>query len=88
MSAREALKWHEIQFRKHWTEPRVEPLEMTGDEIVEFLTEYCPFYQHVMATKDTPAIFILECEEVGTVRAGTLREAVCLAAAKLKELNQ
>lgn len=74
-------------YKLHWTEPRVEPLVMTADEILDFLSEYAVGITIVDPTPTRPPLCSLVCEELGTVRAPTLRKAVCLAAAQMEELN-
>jgi hypothetical protein len=69
-------------------ERRPAPLNLTLAEQMEFLSEYCDGYQHVARTPMTPAVFILWGDGFQTTRGKTLSEAICLAAAKLKEANE
>ncbi len=70
------------------TEPRPAPLNLTDTEILDFLDEYCYGMTYVHGSIETPRRFILECEMIGTTKERTIRDAVCLAAAKVKECNE
>ena len=77
-----------LAFKRNWTEPLPTPLEMSDTEIVEWLDEYADGVFQVAAATETLRVVIIECEGISTTRRPTLREAVCLAAAKLKEVNE
>lgn len=78
---------HTRAFREHWTEKRPEPLEMTDTEILDWVSEYCELVSYVRPTEQYRGGFALEAEGISATRGKTLREAVCLAAAKFKEAN-
>jgi len=83
MSALEALKWHR-QFAEAWTEKRPVPLEMTPEEMFDWLGEHCDAYVYMPPTQHYGSRFILYCDGV-KFSAPTLSGAVQLAAAKLEE---
>jgi hypothetical protein len=95
----EVLQWHEearersdesflaIDRKFSLVERRPAPLNLTLAEQMEFLSEYCDGYQHVAKTPLTPAVFILWGEGFQTTRGKTLSDAICLAAARWKEMN-
>jgi hypothetical protein len=68
-------------------EKRLEPLDLTAEEQIEFLSEYCAGFQHIERTEHMPETFIVWSDWFETTRARTLSEAICLAAAKWKEVN-
>jgi len=72
---------------EHWTEHRLVPLDLTDTEILDWLGEYCDKAVYVRSTPNFSGVFSLYSEE-GRTNAPTLREAVCLAAAKQKEVNR
>lgn len=78
---------HTSAFRAHWTERRPAPLEMTGDEVTAFLDEHEVLVSWKPASAHFPRIVTLTSNSFETTKGATLREAVCLAAAKFKEAN-
>jgi hypothetical protein len=60
---------------------------MTGDEIVAFQDEYEVVVTWKPGSVHVPRICTLTSDWFETTKGATLREAVCLAAAKLKEAN-
>ena len=88
MSAIEAIQcieWYERTAKL--LEPLPEPLNLTDAEIIQWLDEYADGVTQVRATRTTPRVFVIECDMISTTRGWTLRQAVCLAAAKLEEAN-
>lgn len=86
MSASEFLQWQENS-RKHLTEPRPVPLEMTDTEIIDWLNEYCDGYEYLSASMfETSSHTVHFYNE--TASGESLRDAVCLAAAIWKEMNK
>lgn len=83
--ALEALNWHSD---RALVERNPAPLNLTDTEVTDWLDEYADLVQQVRATRDTRRVFVIECDMISTTRGGTLREAVCLAAAKLNEVNE
>lgn len=74
-------------YAEHWTERRPASLDMDADEVLDWLSENCSHYYYVEATAECSAGFVLICHFITDTRAPTLRQAVCLAAAKLNEAN-
>lgn len=77
----------EKMMAEHWTEHRPVPLNLSDTEILDWMTEYC---DQAVYNRPTPAYcggFTLYCDDIKT-QGETLREAVCLAAAKFKEVNR
>jgi hypothetical protein len=101
MSALEAMQWHDENSVKERSdaqviaedrrfdlvEKRTEPLDLTADEQLEFLSEYCSGYQHIAATGTKHEQYMVFGEWFETTRARTLSEAICLAAARFEEDN-
>lgn len=75
-------RWAEL-----WTEHRPAPLILTDTEILDWLGEYCDQVQYHHPTPEYRGDFIVYSEDIKT-SAPTLREAVCLAAAKWEEANE
>jgi len=69
-----------------WTEHRPAPLDLSDTEILDWLSEYCDQAVYNRPTSQSCGGFILYCDEIRS-SASTLREAVCLAAAKWREAN-
>ena len=84
MTALGACRW-EDQFAEAWTEKRPAPLEMTDSEILDWVDEYC--MPETPATPHTRRVVAISCAFISDTTAPTLREAVCLAAAKLEEAS-
>lgn len=76
----QAIRWYE-----RTAELLPEPLNLTDTEIIQWQDEYADGVTQVRETRTTPRVFIIECDMITTTRGRTLREAVCLAAAKLQE---
>lgn len=76
------MGWKEL-----WTERRPTPLNLSDTEILDWLGEYCDQAVYNRPSPQYRGGFTLYCDEISTSGA-TLREAVCLAAAKLDELNE
>lgn len=72
---------------KAWIERRPAPLNLTDTEIVDWLNEYCDQVIYSCPTPEYRGGFTLYCYDIRT-RGHTLRDAVCLAAAKWKEANE
>ncbi|SEN66626.1 hypothetical protein SAMN05216404_10649 [Nitrosospira multiformis] len=70
-----------------WTEHRPAPLDLSDTEILDWLSEYCDQAVYTRPTQQCRGRFTLYCAEIRS-SAATLREAVCLAAAKWKEVNE
>ena len=70
-----------------WTERRAAPLNLSDTEILDWLSEYCDKAIYKRPTPQSLGSFTLYCDEIRS-SASTLREAVCLAAAKWKEVNE
>ena len=75
------------RWAKLWTEYRPAPLTLTDTEILDWLSEYCDEAIYNRPTPERRGGFTLYCYDIQT-SAPTLREAVCLAAAKWKEVNE
>jgi hypothetical protein len=69
-----------------WTERCPAPLDFSDTEILDWLSEYCDQAIYNRPTPQYRGGFTLYCDEIKT-SGPTLREAVCLAAAKWKEAN-
>lgn len=74
-------------YRHHWTEPRIEPVEMNDTEILDFLSEYMIAAQQIRGDREFPPLTVLIFDHMETVRGRTLRKAVMLAKAKFDEEN-
>ena len=74
--------WKEL-----WIERRPAPLDLSDKEILDWLAEYCDQAVYNHPTPHYGGGFTLLCDEIKT-SGPTLREAVCLAAAKWKEVNE
>jgi hypothetical protein len=72
--------------RQHWTEHRPVPLQLDDTAILNWMTEYCDQAVYNRPTPQVRGGFTLYCDNDKT-QGETLREAVCLAAAKFKEVN-
>jgi hypothetical protein len=70
-----------------WTEHRPAPLALSDAEILDWLNEYCDQAVYTRPTSEYRGGFTLYCDDLKTSGA-TLREVVCLAAAKWKEVNE
>ncbi len=101
MDALEVMQWHESSVppersdrsfisrrRFELVEKRPAPLDLTADEQLEFLSEYCAGFQHVAATESRHEQYMVFSDWFETTRARTLSEAICLAAAKWKGMNE
>jgi hypothetical protein len=70
-----------------WTERRPAPLNLSDSEILDWLGEYCDQAIYNRPTLQYGGSFTLYFDEIKT-NGPTLREAVCLAAAKWNEVNE
>jgi hypothetical protein len=70
-----------------WTERRPAPLDLSDSEILDWLGEYCDQAIYNRPTLQYGGSFTLYFDEIKT-NGPTLREAVCLAAAKWNEVNE
>lgn len=83
----EHLRWHEWA-RDVWTEKRPAPLDLTDKEVLDWIGEYAEQVVWSRGTDDRTGFWNVYCDEFDSpVSARTMREAVKLAAAKLKEIN-
>lgn len=73
---------HMILARKHWME-REEPFDLDGDEMIEFLSEYCTGHEH----KESEGKFVISSFWFKPISGRTLGEAIHSAAEKYKEIN-
>lgn len=80
----EVYRW-QTWFAEHGVEKRPAPVEMTDTEILDFADEYADMIQQIPADSIYPRRFVIDIEGMDTVRAGSLREAVKLAAARMEE---
>lgn len=80
-----AGRW--TNWMESWTEHRPAPLELSDVEILDWLNEYCDQAVYNRPTSEYVGGFTLYCDELKASGA-TLREAVCLAAAKWREINE
>ena len=99
MSALEALNWYESQAeasdetilaqrsRFELVEKRPAPLVLTDKEVLDWIGEYAHKSEWMRGTDEYVGHWKLYVDDLGDkpVRGDTLREAVCLAAAKLEE---
>lgn len=69
-----------------WIEPRPHPLVMSDTEILNWLNEHLQEVAHSLQTPNYPAGFTVKCYGMKT-KEPSLREAVCMAAAKWDEVN-
>jgi hypothetical protein len=70
-----------------WTERGPAPLDLTDAEILDWLDEYCDQAVYNRPTPEYRGGFTLYCYDIRT-NGPTLRQAVCLAAARWKEANE
>lgn len=78
---------HEMWYRDKLTESVPVPLDLSGEEITEFVGEYCDKVENVKGTATHAAHWLAHVEGMRPVRGATYRLAVCNAAALLKEEN-
>ncbi len=84
----EHLRWHEWA-RDAWTEKRPAPLDLSDKEVLDWIGEHAEQAVWSPGTDERTGCWNIYCDEFdGPARGKTLREAVKLAAAKLKEINQ
>lgn len=88
MSAAETLHWYENRFAEHWTEHRPAPLQLTDTEILDWMGDYCESLVYERPTKEDNGGYVLDVEGITRTHGASLREAVCVAAAKLQEENR
>ncbi len=80
-----AGRW--TNWMKTWTEHRPAPLDLSDSEILDWLGEYCDQAIYSHPTPQYGGSFTLYCDQIKT-NGSTLREAVCLAAAKWNVVNE
>lgn len=68
-------------------EHRPAPLNLTDTEILDWLGEYCDGMRHESKCSMLPGRFVIQCYGMDETSGKTLREAVCLAAAKWEKVN-
>lgn len=78
-------KWM-AQFVAYWTEPRPAPKNLGDTEILDWLDEYCDQAVYNRRTTEVRGGFTIYLGDEKTT-APTLREAVCMAAAKWEQAN-
>lgn len=71
---------------QYWTERRPVPLDLTDTEILDWLGEYCDQAVYHRPLPQVVGGFTVYAYDQKTT-APTLREAVCMAAAKWQEAN-
>lgn len=76
-----------LAFLRHWTQPRIQPLSMTDSEILDWQAQFVDQAVYVQGDESIASGFLLYHGDDKT-KAPTLREAVCLAAAKQQIENQ
>lgn len=72
----------EKMMEEHWTEHRPAPLVLTDTQILDFLEKY-----FTGITRGDANRVILDIDDL-TTREWSLREAACVAAAKIKEEDE
>jgi hypothetical protein len=72
---------------EHLTEPRLEPLVMSDTEIVDWMNEYCGACKYTPASDIHPSRYRVTFFD-GEASGPSLRDAVCLADAIWKEVNE
>lgn len=75
------------KFLEHWTERRPAPLDMTDTEILNWENEYVIDSVRMRPTAHHLGGITLYVSGISPTQGETLREAVCLAAAKFNEIN-
>lgn len=97
MSASELIQWYDEERQRsdsqviaenkrlELVEKRPAPLNLSDTEVLDFLGEYCSGFRYESACSMLPARFIIQCAYIDDTSGKTLREAACLAAAKLEE---
>lgn len=68
-------------------EKRPAALNMTDTQILDWLGEYCAGFRYESQCSMLPARYVVQCYGMDDTSGKTLREAVCLAAAKWEEAN-
>ena len=71
-------------FRAHWMKRRPQPLQMTDEERINWLGEYCDRHEYVAPTANSIGHHVIICDGEKTI-APSFRDAVDMAAAKHKE---
>lgn len=84
----EHLRWHEW-VAEAWTEKRPVPLDLSDKEVLDWIGEYADQVVWNCGTDEHVGCWNVYCDELDRpVNGKTLREAVKLAAAKLREINE
>lgn len=82
--APEALKGHEIRFRRDWIATNPAPLNMTAEEAEAWANEYATSIEwHPMASGGGCTLKVHDL----TIRGPGMRQVVCQAAAIMAETN-
>lgn len=68
------------------TEPCPAPLDLSDIEIIDWLDENCSIAQYAMPEEYINGGWWLDVDGITATKGTTLREAVCLAAEKLKRV--
>jgi hypothetical protein len=87
MEGGDANGMNRASWSRAWTDNRPAPLDLTDTEILDWLDEYCDQAVYNRPTAEYRGGFTLYCYDIRT-SGPTLREAVCLAAARWKEANE
>lgn len=77
------MKRHEQWFNEAWVEKVPAPLVLSDKEVLEWLNEYCDEVR-----QSEHGGWLVSSYEYPCVYGGTIRDAVCLAAAYHKEINE
>ena len=86
--ALEVCRWHEWA-RDAWTEKRPAPLDLSDKEVLNWIGEHAEQVVWSRGTDEHAGCWNIYCDEFDKpVSAKTMREAVKLAAAKLKEMSE
>ncbi len=78
---------HVAGFKENWIVRQPAPIELAGDEIVEFLDEHEVGVSWTPRSALTPRVVTLTSDNFQTTKGETLEEAVCLAFVKVEEEN-
>lgn len=77
-------------YAEHWTEPRPAASEMTDTEVLDWIGAHCDQAAWCKATDEHAGGFVIYSEDIPgrPTKGATIREAVQLADARLKQGNQ
>ena len=77
-------KW----YREAWTEQRPEQLEITKEEMFDWLADNATDCKWVHGTDMNPGHWLIACDDLpAAVKGKTLRQAVQIAAAQLEKIT-